>query len=82
MFVLRELLWSFLLFLLLPVEPRGLLGVVGGMGQGKVLLPWLLKPEVTVEEGEKPPLTTAVSRGQDGEQVTSRDFTVMTVNTH
>ncbi|KAG7228193.1 hypothetical protein INR49_013356 [Caranx melampygus] len=29
------------------------------MGQGRVLLPWLLKPEVAVDEGEKPPLTRA-----------------------
>lgn len=52
----RELLWSFFLFLLLAVEPRGLVGATGGTGQGSVLLPWLLKPEVAVEEGEKPPL--------------------------
>ena len=57
--IIRELLWSFFLFLLRPVEFRGLLG---GMGQGSVLLPWLLKPEVAVEEGEKPPLTTAERR--------------------
>lgn len=35
---------------------------MGGMGQGRVLLPWLLKPEVAVEEGEKPPLTRAERR--------------------
>lgn len=47
---------------------------MGGMGQGSVLLPWLLKPEVAVEEGEKPPLTRAershsthVSKGWHGE---------------
>lgn len=61
-FVIRELLWSFFLFLLLPVEPRGLVGAIGGKGQGSVLLPWLLKPEVAVEEGEKPPLTRAERR--------------------
>lgn len=60
-FVIRELLWSFL-FLLLPVELRGLVGVTRGMGQGRVLLPWLLKPEVAVEQGEKPPLTRAKRR--------------------
>lgn len=59
---LRELLWSFFLFLLLPVELRGLVGAIGGMGQGSVLLPWLLKPDVAVEEGEKPPLTRAERR--------------------
>lgn len=52
-------MWSFFLFLLFPVELRGLLGALGAMGQGRVLLPWLLKPEVAVEEGEKPPLTAA-----------------------
>lgn len=41
------------------MELRGLVGVIGGMGQGSVLLPWLLKPEVAVEEGEKPPPTRA-----------------------
>lgn len=61
-FVIRELLWSFFLFLLLPVELRGLVGATGGTGQGSVLLPWLLKPEVAVEEGEKPPLTRAEGR--------------------
>lgn len=61
-FPLHELLWSFFLFLLLPVELRGLVGAMGGMGQGRVLLPWLLKPEVAVEEGEKPPLTRAERR--------------------
>lgn len=61
-FVLRELLWSFFRILLLPVEARGLAGTVGGMGQGSVLLPWLLKPEVAVDEGEKPPLTRAERR--------------------
>lgn len=67
-------MWSFFLFLLLPVELRGLVGAMGGMGQGSVLLPWLLKPEVAVEEGEKPPLTRAershsthVSKGWHGE---------------
>lgn len=66
-FAIHELLWSFFLFLLLPVELRGLVGVMGRTGQGSVLLPWLLKPEVAVEEGEKPPLTRAerkhVSKG-------------------
>lgn len=52
-------MWSFFLVLLLPVEVRGLVGAMGGRGQGSVLLPWLLKPEVAVEEGEKPPLTRA-----------------------
>lgn len=61
-FFIHELLWSFFLFLLLPVELRGLVGAIGGMGQGRVLLPWLLKPEVAVEEGEKPPLTRAERR--------------------
>lgn len=61
-FIIRELLWSFFLFLLLPVELRGLVGAIEGMGQGSVLLPWLLKPEVAVEEGEKPPLTRAERR--------------------
>lgn len=61
-YVIRELLWSFFLFLLLPVELWGLVGAIGGMGQGSVLLPWLLKPEVAVEEGEKPPLTRAERR--------------------
>lgn len=65
-FVIHELLWSFFLFLLLPVVLRGLVGaavaVVVGTGQGRVLLPWLLKPEVAVEEGEKPPLTRAERR--------------------
>lgn len=60
-FVLHELLWFFL-FLLLPVELRGLVGAAAGTGQGRVLLPWLLKPEVAVEEGEKPPLTRAERR--------------------
>lgn len=41
------------------MELRGLVGVMGRTGQGSVLLPWLLKPEVAVEEGEKPPLTRA-----------------------
>lgn len=59
---IHELLWSFFLFLRLPVELRGLVGAMGGMGQGRVLLPWLLKPEVAVEEGEKPPLTRAERR--------------------
>lgn len=57
--VVHELLWSFFLFLLLPVELRGLVGAAAGTGQGRVLLPWLPKPEVAVEEGEKPPLTRA-----------------------
>lgn len=61
-FVIHELLWSFFLVLLLPVELRGLVGAIGGMGQGSVLLLWLLKPEVAVEEGEKPPLTRAERR--------------------
>lgn len=61
-FFIHELLWSFFLFLFLPVELRGLVGAMGGMGQGRVLLPWLLKPEVAVEEGEKPPLTRAERR--------------------
>lgn len=60
--VTHELLWSFFLFLLLPVELRGLVGAAAGTGQGRVLLPWLLKPEVAVEEGEKPPLTRAERR--------------------
>lgn len=60
--VVRELLCSFFLFLLLPVELRGLVGAAAGTGQGRVLLPWLLKPEVAVEEGEKPPLTRAERR--------------------
>lgn len=60
--VIHELLWSFFLVLLLPVELRGLLGAMVGMGQGRVLLPWLLNPEVAVEEGEKPPLTRAERR--------------------
>lgn len=60
--VIHELLWSFFLFLLLPVELRGLVGAAPGTGQGRVLLPWLLKPEVAVEEGEKPPLTRAERR--------------------
>lgn len=54
---IRELLCSFLLWRLLCVVLRGL---VDGMGQGRVLLPWLLLyPEVAVEEGEKPPHTRA-----------------------
>lgn len=57
--VIHELLWSVFLLLLLPVELRGLMGAATGTGQGRVLLPWLLKPEVAVEEGEKPPLTRA-----------------------
>lgn len=57
--VVHELLWSFFLFLLLLVELRGLVGAAAGTGQGRVLLPWLPKPEVAVEEGEKPPLTRA-----------------------
>lgn len=44
------------------MELRGLLGTAAGTGQGRVLLPWLLKPEVAVEEGEKPPLTRAERR--------------------
>lgn len=60
--VIHELLWSFFLFLLLPVEPRGLVGAVGAVGQGSVLLPWLLKPDVAVEEGEKPPPIRAEKR--------------------
>lgn len=60
--VIRELLWSFFLCRLLPVELRGLVGASGWTGQGRVLLPWLLKPEVAVEEGEKPPLTRAERR--------------------
>lgn len=53
---------SFFLFLLLPVALRGLVGATGAMGQGRVLLPWLLKPEVAVDEGEKPALTAAKTK--------------------
>lgn len=58
-------MWSFFWFLLLPVELRGLVGAAAEAeaGPGRVLLPWLLKPEVAVEEAEKPPLSRAERRG-------------------
>ncbi|TNN42724.1 hypothetical protein EYF80_047084 [Liparis tanakae] len=52
----------------LTAEPRGLVG-----GAGSVLLPWLLKPDVAVEDGEKPPLTRAEQRRQQQQQQRRRE---------